>query len=531
MIEMSSLILTNDALTEQPRIVRRELNFDFGQLFYPNEKRKIFDIRYFRSGIKNRDEQIVKATIAPHAILGTLTTFDERTYYALVELWEESTRLSEVLFSEREIARRLCLGWGKCTAKAITESLARLRLVSIQWEESYFYQGKKQTVGIIQPFTILNHLKITSTKDEAFKAQIAEFSFDKKVLENLNSNYSRPVRFDVVLSFQSPLAQAVYNHLDRKLYGTKEYNRTTQGLLIEDLSLLAKSYSRKAIRHQELRGIVNQLTGKPTAFGEVIEVVELDSKRDLFKVLRSGSSTSKVKVAKPEKLIERPTAPPEPLPTKPIQEPTKEPSEATQAIAHFRETFASASPINNEKALQGAEKAIKSYGLTTIKKLIDYAFQEAEKTNYEPKHFSGIQKYFDEGLQELKNLEAYEKRNAEQEQQIRAKHLENARNDHERKYEQTYFEFVNEIVESLIETNPEAIARFKEWQDEERAKFESMKEGIRATALRFFDKEGQIIQRLWRFFKDDSEVKILDFWEWDKLHNPQSKPFLHSKKI
>jgi hypothetical protein len=78
-----------------------------------------------------------------------------------------------------------------------------------------------------------------------------------------------------------------------------------------------------------------------------------------------------------------------------------------------------------------------------------------------------------------------------------------------------------------MDDNPEAIERFRIWQDEERAKYDLMSESVRAIAIRIFDKKGQITQRLWRYFKDDPEVKIPDFWEWDKLHNPQSKPQLY----
>ncbi len=94
----------------RPRTVSRELNFDFGQFFYPNEKLKIFEIRYFQQISK---DQQVRAIVSPHARFGTLTTLDERTFYALIEIWQEQDKADVCLFSEREIARRINLGWGK----------------------------------------------------------------------------------------------------------------------------------------------------------------------------------------------------------------------------------------------------------------------------------------------------------------------------------------------------------------------------------------------------------------------------------
>ncbi len=169
----------------ESRIVPRELNLDFGQLFYPKEKRKIFEIRCFR---RITDDQQVSVIVKPDATLGTLTTFDERVFYALVEIWQEQDKADVCLFSEREIARRIRVQWGGDTAKAIRDSLTRLCGVLIEWKGSFYDSTKNKLVDIHNPFSILSHLEIVSTKTQHFRDRRAEFSFNARVIKNLNSN-------------------------------------------------------------------------------------------------------------------------------------------------------------------------------------------------------------------------------------------------------------------------------------------------------------------------------------------------------
>lgn len=536
----------------QPRIVRRELNFDFGQFFYPNETRKNFDIRYFQSILKDEEgnEQKIKAIVKPDATLGTLTTFDERTFYALVELWEESNRARETLFSEREIARRVGITWGRQTAKAIDDSLNRLRISGITWQGSFYNSKTKELIEIKNPFTILSHLIVTSSKDKKQNKQIGEFSFDKRVIENLNSNFSRPVRFDVVLSFESPLAQAFYNLLDRKMYGTKEYNRTTEGLLLEDLSLVTKSYQQQKIRHQKLKGIVNQLIGKPLAFGEVIESIEIDSKRDVITVKRSGGETGKAYKAKPDKLIERATTP---QPTAPkatytqtpkvpkaiipvietdlkpiIEQLKKEPIEAEKAIAFFKQTFESATNITSKSSLEFASSLLTSLSLEDVKKLITYAHQEAAKTNFEPQHFAGLQQYVKPYL-ELQEAERKRvKRYADEEEKRRLQREQDRKDRHEGKYIDEYQAYIDSLVINIQDNEPEKLEEFLEWQEEKLEEWlekcgvnKSDKITFRKISISAFQKKSALILRLIKYFKDDKNYKFPTFWEWDKEVNQE----------
>ena len=522
------------------RSVSRELNFDFAQFFYPQEKRKIFEIRHFQSEItdENGNKQVISATVKPDATLGTLTTFDERVFYACVEIWEIQGRSSRVVFSEREIARRTGVKWGRDTAKAINESLRRLRLVGIDWEGSFFAPTSKSYLTRVNPFTVLNHLDIKSTCDKGIGKQECVFSFDDRVLESLNNSHFRPVRFDVILSFRSPLAQALYTLLDRKLYGTKEYHRTTAGLLLDDLNLIGKSYKRKSKRVEYLNRVRNELLNAPTSYGEVIEKYEIEAGRDdaLLRVTRSGASRikgQKLKVLealqpKPSKSRQKAQqASEKPKPTLTLT-PTKEKpsgakSEALEVLAYFDEVFGKGGDGDKQYSRSAVAKAsafIKRDGLEKTKFLIDFARGEAPKTNYEPKTFNGITHYREEALKAWKANIRLQKRLEQEAEQVAKRRREDARLDHEKIYRDDYYEYVNELICSLGDEYPSRFNEFRCWQAEQRREKENLEGNLREVSLRVFDSEGQSILRLTQFFQDDPDIHIPDFWQWDCQENP-----------
>ncbi len=525
------------------RSVSRELNFDFAQFFYPQEKRKIFEIRHFQSEItdENGNKQVISATVKPDATLGTLTTFDERVFYACVEIWEIQGRSSRVVFSEREIARRTGVKWGRDTAKAINESLRRLRLVGIDWEGSFFDPTSKSYLTRVNPFTVLNHLDIKSTCDKGIGKQECVFSFDDRVLESLNNSHFRPVRFDVILSFRSPLAQALYTLLDRKLYGTKEYHRTTAGLLLDDLNLIGKSYKRKSKRVEYLNRVRNELLNAPTSYGEVIEKYEINPGKDdaLLLVTRSGAAcikgqkievleTLQVKHSEPsQKASQKPQKPRQepkkslgkdiPIPTQ--EKPTEGKFEAKEVISYFHQEFGGTMQTS-KSVVSKAEKIVKEQGLKFAKFLVDFARREAPKTNYEPKSFSGIVQYREEALKAWKANIRLQKRLEREADLVAKRRREDARLDHEKAYRGDYYEYVNELVCSLGDEYPSRFNEFRVWQAEQRREKENLEGNLREVSLRVFDSEGQSILRLTQFFRDDPDIHIPDFWEWDCQDNP-----------
>ena len=548
---MNDSILAPDVIDIQPRIVRRELNLDFGQFFYPQEKRKVFVSRIFVSdlGDSEGNQRIIRAKVSYHPDYGTLTTFDERVFYVLVELWQEQGKAETVYFSEREIARRLNIQWAGDSARRISKSLTRLRLVGIEWDGSFFHKPSNRLISISNPFTILSHLKTLSTKDEGIGSQIAEFRFDERVIQNLNSKYSRPVLLDTVLSFHIPLAQALYTYLEPRMYPTNHFHRTSAGLLIDDLGLIGSSYKRRANRVQYIKRAKDELIGKPFYYGEAITKVEIaNGKEDaIFHSYRSGASGMKGQLVEIPHIATKRSAPTDtPKEQKPQnrqetssdaegdaegdvtpKRTTKTPSRASEAAYELLQCFASVFYADEQHEFDKndvllSEKIVKEHGLDKAKYFVRFAHAEAKQSNYKIKYFRGAKKYLKPAIESFERERRIAKRYQDE---IDQRNLAHAQIDHEREYWGVYEEFVNERIEFIIDNHPKRFDEFRKLQAQERLTVQEKfadKPKMQKQMLEFFDKPSQAILRIVKHFKGDTKLHIPDFQEWDKEHNPNS---------
>src|SRR5213078_645540 len=127
---------------------------------------------------------------------GTVTTEDQKMFYTLVKQWEDSGKpVTQVFFSDRLLARLLKKTWGTNVIDALTGALRRLRLTPFRWIKSYHRSdspGKEVEEEI--PFTILSDLKIIKRKSDGHVTnQQGYFQFDRNLLENLQTNYTKPL--------------------------------------------------------------------------------------------------------------------------------------------------------------------------------------------------------------------------------------------------------------------------------------------------------------------------------------------------
>lgn len=526
--------MTNEDEVNKERFVRRELNFDFGQLFYPQEKRRIFDIRCFTSEIKtqNNEKKIVKATLYPNHELGTLNTLDERVFYALIELWEEQGRPNKVIFSLREIARKLHTKWGKDTPITIDASLTRLRTAYIIWEGSFYNKVNEEYISIKNPFTIINHLKVISTKERGIGSQIAEFSFDEHTLSNLSSNYSRPIRFDVIITFKSPLSQSLYTQLDRKLYGTKEYSRTTAGIFFKDLYLIAERYKGKHIRIQTLKSIRNELVGKGLSYGEIIEDIKINTKAKgdaIFIATRSGAGKVKGEKINLSQTTNTPdantksslTEKPHPKKIKPQpNHQSVEISPATEELLNYFDQKFSLVSIKTGKVISKADELIKEHGLTKCKFLVEVAKVEVEKTNYSPNSFNGITRYLPQALESYVNYEKTLELKRQQEERAERERQKARRVKYQEQNLPEYEKYLLELISSVEKSKPNIFKKFVALEASEMLAIEEQfsgdnKQYLREMGIRRYRNDVNRINRFIEFFANEPAVTIPNFWEWD----------------
>lgn len=261
-------------------IIRLELNIEKWSIWVsPNANGKP-QVRIIEREL-NIEERQVKATVEiGYTRKGALTTFDQKVFYTLIKLWEESGETdSPTFFSLNRLARELQMGWGTTQIKLLKDSLDRLRITPFLWKHSFFNaeENKRLTVNE-DPFFLITKLKTVSREEDGRQTKPqGYFQFHPLILNNLKANYRKPVLFNTILSFKSDHVQMLYSHLDLVLSGNDRYERTSVKLF-EDLGITGASYKDKRRRKAKLNLILNELQEKPLSNGRFLKVSIADTK-------------------------------------------------------------------------------------------------------------------------------------------------------------------------------------------------------------------------------------------------------------
>jgi hypothetical protein len=409
-----------------PERIRPELNLEKWAIWQPAHSRNK-ETRTFTRIVKGEDgnERIQQVTVHYVDKVGTLTTEDQKTYYALVKHWEDQGRSAEwTFFSLRQLAKLLNKKWGTNVIDSLTQSLIRLRTIGIVWADAY-YDGKTETIrDVLDPFTILSKVKIVRRRtDGHVTTAVGYFRFDDDILNNLQANYTKPVILDTVLRFKSELAQVLYTYLDLILADKTIFERRTKALF-EELGLSGTAYVRAGKRKQVLEPALRELQGVTLTTGRIASATleETVDGKDYKIVIRKGKLVALPTINhyqddQPSEPIadQLPAEGRETTATEPPQEqrPDHEQllTQARELVAYFYEVFHTGKNFQiSSKATAQAISLITQYGFDEAKYIVDYAHREAPKTNYDIQTFGGIIQYSSRALAE------YEHRRADQRQ-------------------------------------------------------------------------------------------------------------------
>jgi len=348
---------------------------------------------------------------------GVLTTEDQKTFYALLKLWEDKGRPTEqTYYSLRRLAKVLKKRWGTNVINATSESLLRLRITPLIWKNSYYSGAEKREVEVLDPFNILSELKIHRSKHEGHVTQeYGFFRFNDFILQNILANYTKPLLIDTVLSFRSEIAQLLYTHLDLIMARRTHYERNTRDLLYEDLGLEGESYQNRANRKQILERALEELRGVRLTTGVITSaIIEKTKDGKDYKVIFHKSTQQQVSV-KVYPQEDREGEPPpdiaEALATigghEVVIQVNKEADQsgatqasdklATQArdlVLYFYKRFHSKEiAYPPSKAINQATAMIAQRGEELARYIVDFAHQAAPETNFQIKFFGGVLQY------------------------------------------------------------------------------------------------------------------------------------------
>ena len=253
--------------------IRPDLNIEKWSIWQPSKSKLAPSDRVFEREVILPDGSKLTAYVEiGFTGKGTITTEDQKTYYALVKCWEDEGCSTEFIpISLRELAKLLMKKWGTNVIESLTQSLTRLRVTPIIWRNSYYDSATGETIEELEPFTILSKLKIfRRKKNKGAYHGVGYFQFDEHIITNLSNNHTKPLLFDTAISFKSEIAQLLYPHVDLVMADKYKYERRTKGVC-GDLGLQGKMYAYLSGRKRAFEPALAEMEGKPLSTGVLVE--------------------------------------------------------------------------------------------------------------------------------------------------------------------------------------------------------------------------------------------------------------------
>lgn len=497
---------------ELERIIRPEINLEKVSIWRPESARDLpLEKKTFSRDFALPDGLKVKGTltISP-TVEGDFTTKHQRIYYAIIKLWEDKGRsIGHVPFSKRGIARILGKSYSNHIDAAIKEALLLFRITPFILEYEYKDQSTGEDIKIHDKvFNILSDLKIIEKKkDGHITHEAGYFRFSDFVLKNLYANNSKPLFFDVAISFQSEIAQILYTHLDLMLYAKPRYERRSTKLF-EDLRIKGKAYKNAADRKRTLERALTELRGARITSGiiKTAQVERTEDKTDWKLVCTRGRAIKATEIPAP------PAAPAAP-------EPDKGAEDAQSLVRYFHQVFFGASEkvFLEGRALDQARTLIAQHGYERAKAIIDYARRDAKETAFKIRTFGGVMQYQTPALNQYDRWQAEKRANGKiQSEREAERRLEMAELNYFDLFADAYFEFFFAAVEELKTNQADEWARFEDETKAERKKVFRFCEDVTSNSWR------QVFAGyVRRYFDETHPLHVPDFWQWDKTKNPE----------
>lgn len=412
--------------------IRPELNLEKWSIFAPAHS-KIKRARTITRMTSLPDGSVRTSKVSVDATerLGTLTTEEQKTYYALIKIWEEQGRPQDnVSFSLRRVARTRRRKWGTRALDDTVNEMRRLTGVPLEWLDSFFNTETGETVELLESFHILDNLKIALKKrgDKIANREVGYFKFNDFILSNLLNNYTKPLLLDVVFSFKTELALILYTHLDLIMARRNHYERKTKELF-DDLGLEGKVYRNISDRKRQLEKALKELKGVRLTTGTLTTATleKTKDEKDYKIVIRKSVRTFLPLAEHTHGVSEsREVVSLQPQPVACNDELT---THAKELVAHFFKCFHNAEANHpSSKALNQATALIAHHGTDLAHHIVDFSHQAAQETNYKPQTFGGILQYTSRAVadydqaQRRKDAEAHkreEQRMVQEEEQLR----------------------------------------------------------------------------------------------------------------
>jgi len=268
-------------------IIRSEINIEKYPIFSTstNKSKSREIVREYKLPDGNVDTRKVTIGKINDVEVGIFRVFDFKGFCALVKIWEEQGRPTKgnIFFSLHQIAQVLELSWGGKSYKEIKAMLMRLRKIPIDWVNSFYNKENDEIESLVESFNILSDLKIfeKGKKNKQIALALSSFAFDKRLVNNLIRNYSKPLILDNILKFKKEVSILLYRYVDLMLSNKNRFECTTSKL-INDLDLSQDGYPYPAQRKKLFAPVIKELQGVEisTGFIKRAELVRTKNEKD-----------------------------------------------------------------------------------------------------------------------------------------------------------------------------------------------------------------------------------------------------------
>jgi hypothetical protein len=397
------------AAEREPEKIRVELNIEkWPGIWQPAKAHTKVALRTLERHVELRNgDRATSKLLIGFTELGTLTTEDQKTFYALIHQWENSGKPvgRPVYFSDRLLSRLLKKkGWGTNVIQSITGSLRRLRTTPLRWIKSFH---KNDSVGQEYeeeiPFQLLDDLKIVTRRSHGHVTnQQGYFQFNRHIETNLQANYTKPLLEEVFFGLESEIAQLIYTHIDLVMFGKTRYERCTKELFA-DLGLTGASYRFKSNRKQKLQRALVELRGIRLNHG-ILKSANIEETVDGhdYKVVFTKITARPAEVEAGEAAT---------LPESDgivvnhyAQVKDAHQTEAEELVRYFHKIFHGEEAHELQlKETNQALTLVSRYGLEKAKHLVDFVRVEAGKTNFQVQHFGAVINYTSRGIADFEH--------------------------------------------------------------------------------------------------------------------------------
>jgi hypothetical protein len=272
--------------------------------------------------------------------------------------------------------------WGTNVIESTTESLRRLHTTPFAWTNSYRDSSTGEEIEVLDTFTLLSDLKIIRRKSDGhITREAGYFRFHDMMLKNLLANHTKPLLFDVILSFKSEIAQLLYVHVDLVLARNEHYERRSKELF-DDLGLHGATYRNPSVRKRKLERAIAELKGVPLSTGvlTLAAIEKTKDQKDYKAVFHKTKKTPTSDTALPEELIRGGE-----IKEKALPEESPLTAQAAELVSRFYQIFHHIEKADpRPKEISQAIALISRHGFERAKYIVDFSRAAADRTNYAP---------------------------------------------------------------------------------------------------------------------------------------------------